>query len=83
MKLSPVMQLIKELRAMTELEVLLTPDTIAGLRIAIEQAEHKLVLERWELEKVYRAGRLNSTNDGSELAAELYVGAMYAKKLPA
>lgn len=82
MKLTPVMQLIRELRFTAELDTLLTPDTIAGLRMAIEAAEHKLVLERWELEKLYRAGKKNVTNDGSELAAELYINTTYAKTLP-
>jgi len=76
MKRTPIAQLIRELKAMTELVSLLNPDMIAGLHMAIEQAELKLVAERWELERIYRAGH-NKTNDGSEKAAELYVATMY------
>ena len=47
MKRTPIAQLIRELKAMTELVSLLTPDMIAGLHMAIEQSELKLVAERW------------------------------------
>jgi hypothetical protein len=76
MKRTPIAQLIRELQAMTDLVSLLTPDMIHGLRMAIEQAELKLVAERWELERIYRAGHAK-TNDGSEKAAEVYVATLY------